>query len=404
MTTRAEAQGERLNSATARARRCCGSTTAKRWVVAAAAALVLGACSAPDDSEGGTGSDGEGIDLAVPGWTVSGNLAIDSAAQPFLDVFHVVEDQAGRAHVLNMGDKTVRVYDSVGTLVRVVGGPGEGPGEFVAPADMAVAPDGTLYVLDVGNFRVSAFGTEDGLFRSSVDLGTSAGIPKRIGIRAGTTLVVEFMPLSGVTGAMSPHLALVEGDAARVKSILDLGSAPQVMYTVTVGDVRTTTFGEQPYAPQPQWVASAAGEILYGDGAHNQILRWRDGIIDTLFREDDRVIPVTEADRKAFFAASPDLVHATPPVTFPSSKPQFTALRSDADSRLWLRTAVDEGRESWGIRGSQDGQKVGRVTLPARSRLVGISISAVYLIVLDDNDVETLRRVELTRSAHPRGT
>ncbi len=374
------------------------------WVVAVSAALVLGACSAPDASEAGIGSDGESPDVAVPGWTVTRDLAIDSAAQPFLNVFTVVEDQAGRAYVLNIGDKTVRVYDSVGTLLRVIGGPGEGPGEFVAPGDLALTADGTLYVLDLGNFRVSAFGTEDGLFRSSIDLGTSAGIPRKLGIRAGTTLVVEFMPLSGVTGATSSHLGLVEGDAAGVNSILDLGRAPQLIYTVTVGGVRTTTFGEQPYGPQPQWAVTAAGEILHGDGAHNQILRWREGVIDTLFREDDRVIPVTEADRKAFFAASPELVHATPPVTFPSSKPQFTALRSDADSRLWLRTAVDEGRESWDIRGSQDGQKVGRMTLPSRSRLVGISRSALYIVVLDNNDVETLRRVEITRSAHPRGT
>lgn len=274
----------------------------------------------------------------------------------------------------------------------------------MAPGDLALTAEGTLYVLDLGNFRVSAFGTEDGLFRSSVDLGTSAGIPKKLGIRAGTTLVVEFMPLSGVTGATSSHLALVEGDAARVNSILDLGSAPQVVYTVTVGNVRTTTFGEQPYAPQPQWAMSAAGEILYGDGAHNHVLRWREGVIDTLFREDDRVIPVTEADREAFFEASPDLVHATPPVTFPSSKPQFTALRSDPSSRLWMRTSIEGNRESWDIRRSQDGQRVGRVTLPSRSRLVGISTSSLYLIVLDDNDVETLRRVEITRSADARGT
>ena len=373
------------------------------WVVAAATALGMGACAAPHASEKGTRSTAD-FDLAVPGWTVTRDIAIDSAAQPFLNVFHVVEDQAGRAYVLNIGDKTVRVYNSAGALLRVLGRPGEGPGEFVAPGDLAVTTDGILYVLDLGIFRVSAFGTDDGLFRSSVDLGTSAGIPKRIGIRADTTLVVEFMPLSGVTGATRSHLALVKGDAARVESILDLGSAPQVMFTVTVGDVRTTTFGEQPYAPQPQWAVSAAGEILHGDGAHNHILRWRDGIIDTLFREDDRVVPVTEADRKAFFAASPDLAHATPPVTFPSSKPQFTALRSDGDSRLWLRTAVDEDRESWDVRGGQDGRKGGRVTLPSRARLVGISRSAVYIIVLDDNDVETLRRVEIIRSAGARGT
>lgn len=52
----------------------------------------------------------------------------------------------------------VYVYDTVsGDLVRSFGGRGTGPGEFNLPLQAAVGKDGTIYVVDSGNFRVKAF-------------------------------------------------------------------------------------------------------------------------------------------------------------------------------------------------------------------------------------------------------
>lgn len=56
----------------------------------------------------------------------------------------------------------VYIYDSAsGNLVKSFGGRGTGPGEFNLPLQAAVAKDGTVYVVDSGNFRVKAF-TPDG--------------------------------------------------------------------------------------------------------------------------------------------------------------------------------------------------------------------------------------------------
>lgn len=55
-------------------------------------------------------------------------------------------------------DHRVYIYESdTGNLVKWFGGRGTGPGEFNLPLQVATAKDGTVYVVDGGNFRVKAF-------------------------------------------------------------------------------------------------------------------------------------------------------------------------------------------------------------------------------------------------------
>ena len=57
----------------------------------------------------------------------------------------------------------ILVFDGDGLMINEIGSRGAGVGEFNLPNQAAVGPDGTLYVLDSGNFRVQAF-TADGVF------------------------------------------------------------------------------------------------------------------------------------------------------------------------------------------------------------------------------------------------
>lgn len=67
----------------------------------------------------------------------------------------------------NEGDQhRVVVYDKEGKKLQVIGSRGNGEGQFNVPLQGAVGADGTLYVLDSGNFRVQAF-DKDGKFLRS---------------------------------------------------------------------------------------------------------------------------------------------------------------------------------------------------------------------------------------------
>lgn len=66
-------------------------------------------------------------------------------------------------------------FDRDGRHVRTIGKRGMGSGEFNLPVDGAVGPDGTLYVLDAGNFRVQAFASDGRWLRAFGRVGSAPG-------------------------------------------------------------------------------------------------------------------------------------------------------------------------------------------------------------------------------------
>ncbi|MHB9139850.1 MAG: hypothetical protein ACYC4Q_10655 [Victivallaceae bacterium] len=88
-----------------------------------------------------------------------------------------------RIYVIDRSDNEsnshqVVVYDKDGEKIKVIGTRGGGEGQFNVPLQGTVAADGTLYVLDSGNFRIQAF-DRDGKFlhafgRLGVNLGNLA--------------------------------------------------------------------------------------------------------------------------------------------------------------------------------------------------------------------------------------
>ncbi|MCG6968531.1 MAG: SBBP repeat-containing protein [Gammaproteobacteria bacterium] len=95
-----------------------------------------------------------------------------------VDVAANVDGQ--RVYVVDSGgiDSTqhqVIIYDGDGNKLKSIGIRGDGPGEFNLPIQAAVAPDGTLYVLDAGNFRVQAFDSEGNYLRQWGKVGRNFG-------------------------------------------------------------------------------------------------------------------------------------------------------------------------------------------------------------------------------------
>ncbi|MCB2016448.1 MAG: 6-bladed beta-propeller [Hydrogenophaga sp.] len=91
-----------------------------------------------------------------------------------------VNPDGSRLYVVDTGrvdseSHRVHVYDAGGRRLAVIGRRGEGPGEFNLPTDAAVAPDGTLWVLDAGNFRVQAFEQNGNPLRRFGSVGSGLG-------------------------------------------------------------------------------------------------------------------------------------------------------------------------------------------------------------------------------------
>ena len=63
----------------------------------------------------------------------------------------------GSIFIVDAGDHAVHAYTRDGALVRTFGGLGDGPGQLHSPAAIAIGEDGLLYVTDSGNDRVQVF-------------------------------------------------------------------------------------------------------------------------------------------------------------------------------------------------------------------------------------------------------
>ena len=69
----------------------------------------------------------------------------------------------------------VVVYNEEGKELFVIGGRGEGPGQFNLPIQAVVSANGTLFVLDAGNFRVQVFDSEGNYLRQWGRVGRNLG-------------------------------------------------------------------------------------------------------------------------------------------------------------------------------------------------------------------------------------
>ncbi len=91
-----------------------------------------------------------------------------------------VNRDGSRIYVVDAGGLASRqhhivVYNAKGEKLFIIGERGTSPGKFNLPTHAAVAPDGTLYVLDTGNFRVQAFDADGKYLRGWGGLGTAYG-------------------------------------------------------------------------------------------------------------------------------------------------------------------------------------------------------------------------------------
>jgi len=93
----------------------------------------------------------------------------------FGDVRSVAFDVAGDLYVLDSQAQRVLVIGSGGRLVRVLGGPGSGPGEFGTAVALAVMRDRRVVVSDLSRHAHHIFGV-DGAFERMVAMSRTASV------------------------------------------------------------------------------------------------------------------------------------------------------------------------------------------------------------------------------------
>jgi hypothetical protein len=235
----------------------------------------------------------------------------------------VVEDSRGNVLVLDAGAQAVRVYDSTGSYLRSIGGPGGGPGELGMAGGllggMFAGTADSLMVVDLGNMRVNRY-APDGSPTGSVPVSIEGGVPAKWAVLPDGRLLQQRSPMvmfdpsaepganrivvTGPDGAERDTVALLpEGQ------ILDMskgigGMAPRLLY------------------PESHWDVTRDGGVLLGESSKYEFqLRDPDGTVRMIVRREWTPRPVSAADRDRIIAGMTKGIAAAA-----AGNPQFTAM------------------------------------------------------------------------------
>jgi len=325
----------------------------------------------------------------APEWaefTAAPTVTFDAAGRLY------VQESSAMSAVLGGSASPVVVIDRGGGLVRTIGGPGEGPGEFNEPRGLVVWRDGRLAVADIGHNAYQVF-APDGEFERLVGMrGGSHGFSGQMNARsllrpdpAGPALIAQGISSrqSAFPSAVASMMGAETADEARVddrglerlrldgedvvaekilegwrpavdddgqESPLDL-SDPSSIMGVLMG-------GERWFEPELLWDILPDGGIVYSDSStyRIQVLDPEGRVIRTLTRPFAPK-PVTRGVRSAVRDRSlarlsggyggemqAAVLERIRNRGFMDEIPVLSALQTTWDGALWIQR---RGEEPW---------------------------------------------------------
>jgi hypothetical protein len=341
-------------------------------------------------------------------------------------------DNAGRMYVLERSDQTIRVFSSSGRYLKSLGRRGDGPGEF-RNARALVIRSGSLWVLDYGNSRVTAFGLEASTVRTFQVNPAVRGVASVADVTARGFLV--YVNNQGAAEATSQALG-VQAPALFVSTdsrgqVLDTVTSSwerrqTLRFSVFPSDVKTSRPAgranrAQPFVQQAHWAMSGDGVALVtlgpvsSRGLGSEVLRlsYLSLTGDTLKskRVDLPRVPLTDHDVNKLVdsLAIPFLVKGNIRVqgdrrmirdslVRTSYWPSASSLLMGQDGTLWLKSPQpsSEGGETYWVL-NKKGETEARVTLPRGFRLVRASRVALWGWSTDEDGSPVVERYRLSK-------
>jgi hypothetical protein len=359
-----------------------------------------------------------GVAAAAIGWRVDPEPALiigseESPKQALSNPLRPVRLEDGRILFAHLAGPELRIYDARGNLSAIVGGPGEGPGEFRAVGAPSVLGGDSILVWDQNLHRGSVFGSEGHFIRTFT-------LPEHLypfrvlaAFRDGTLLVERGIP---DFPSHLPYATTILSFFSRAgEERANLGPLP-VNACGSPSRCTVTWFG-------PIAVRRVHGDrFYYGYPDRYEIRVFRkSGELDGIIRSAADRIPITPASLEAYKAyilhqdpaQSPERVEdrfGAQPI--PEHMPAFRDFLIDASGHLWVRefSGVEpifhefsripfpfpDAPTPWAIF-DEGGVYIGTLRLPSRLSVTDIGADYVLGVFTDELGVQTVRMYTLHR-------
>lgn len=348
-------------------------------------------------------------------WRASEVWRIDGteSGEPFFDLRDYLIGRDGALWVLEFKDQIIRRFDGNGKALATVGRKGSGPGELRNANGMLLRSDGSVWVNDPGNGRLTEFGAGGKFAQQHL-------VPIRgYGYRWDAWL-------DRVSGELvDPFINQVAGGASRMDWRRWSGAGvirdTVPMPTCASGriapgmSIKAETKGKgnmysaYPFATGGGSAPDGRGAVWCASPASTRVSLVRIGKNDTLVQTRMELphIPVGKVERDAAIATIQKQIAAYAtndfdPTKIPSTRSAIALLTVDDDGRLWVQhaAAFGDATVTFDIH-DRAGKHLGRLRIPHRPSMEGLAIRArgddLWIALRDVDDVIGIARYRIVR-------
>lgn len=387
------------------------------------AAILVLAAAVSSCGESSRRDDYHVNELAALPWAEEVRIGnVEDPEQGFSQIRRVRVSESGRVYVLDGSAREVRVFSPDGERLRVMGGPGEGPGEFLLPVNMGLLAD-TLWVNDGRARRMTWFGPDGEVLFTT----PTRGVPFESGVRGlGLSLAPGHPRPDGFIESERDLFIYPDREIRSYRyPVLLFNRAGEVVDTLRWETVNETapTFragGREGYAPTLGMIPPFETEM--DDG--KVVLDWSvpagsdDGVMDLIRLEAEsdtayhvklryNTIPVPAglldslvtprlAMAPALGIGEGELESALrQAIRLPDFRPPVRSVHAGSDGGVWLQlntASVDSA--DWVVIG-RDGAPRGTLRLPIRTRIQHAALPTAWTVQLDEFDVPWLVRLRV---------
>jgi hypothetical protein len=172
----------------------------------------------------------------------------------FGNIRSIAVDSKDNVYILDNKDCDIKVFDGKGYFLRTIGKKGQGPGEFSAPSSLEITAKDEIIVFDIGNHRISVFGT-NGLVIKEIGTGR---LPRLFSIRSlGDGLFVG-------------DVIYYEG-VQRTEELVVLDEQMMTRTLISKLPIKVSTEGIDMYPASIRYGVLGGGDILWGNWLEDRV-------------------------------------------------------------------------------------------------------------------------------------
>jgi 6-bladed beta-propeller len=244
--------------------------------------------------------------------------------------FFVVGDD-GMIYALDVKEQKIKVFDKTGKSLRLIGKPGQGPGELGMASGIQLTADNTLLIADATNRRLALF-KPSGEFIKNIPMTGTLGLANILLDRRGNCVALE--------------MGLAEGNAKMFYEVKKFDANFKPLFSLDKIEFPIPIPGSGAKMNVLEMLAvyqlDTADNIYYGRNADYEIKIYspEGKPIRTIQKEYDRV-KVTQPDIDEMLQKIPNVapgVNIKEMIAFPEYFPPFQFFALDNQGRLYVRT------------------------------------------------------------------